>query len=140
MNLEPGTSYAVKIGKGLKDSFGQALSTEYAFHFTAGDAKPRLSMQGGTSVVEAQSGRYPLWTRNLTKLDVDIAWRRQAPSAGPCSRASNGRATELAAESGYEGRFVSLLEALLQEQTSAHLRVMLGTTLTQRRSIVTVVA
>lgn len=73
VSLEPGTSYEIKVTAGLKDAFGQTLSKEHLFFFTAGDAKPRLSMEEGTYVVEAQRGRYPLWTRNVTHLEVAAA-------------------------------------------------------------------
>jgi uncharacterized protein YfaS (alpha-2-macroglobulin family) len=75
VNLEPGTFYTVRLSAGVRDQFGQELKKEgeYSFSFTAGDAKPRLSMEAGTFAVEASWPRYSIWTRNLTHVDVQAA-------------------------------------------------------------------
>jgi hypothetical protein len=73
VNLEPGTAYEVKVSAGAKDSFGQPLAKDFTYSFTAGDARPRLSMDSGTYTLETASPRYPLWTRNLSSLQIEAA-------------------------------------------------------------------
>jgi uncharacterized protein YfaS (alpha-2-macroglobulin family) len=70
-NLEPGQHYAITVGKGLKDLFGQALANNFAFAFTVGDAKPRVAFETGVYTLETAWPRYALWTRNVGRVDVD---------------------------------------------------------------------
>jgi alpha-2-macroglobulin len=72
-NLEPGTRYTITLQKGVKDRFGQALADDFQQAFTVGDAKPRLKVAGGVYTVETSWPRYAVWTRNLSRVDVDAA-------------------------------------------------------------------
>ncbi|MCS6915687.1 MAG: MG2 domain-containing protein [Myxococcota bacterium] len=73
VSLEPTQTYEIRITRGLKDAFGQELAADHTFSFTTGDAQPRLSMIQGTCLVEANPGRLPLWTRNISTLEVAAA-------------------------------------------------------------------
>src|SRR5262249_56163253 len=72
-DFEPGVTYRVNVSRKLKDRFGQALDSDYHFRFKVGDKKPALSMQSGLFIVEASSPLYPLWTRNLSGVDVELS-------------------------------------------------------------------
>src|SRR5262249_31922573 len=70
---EPAVTYHVSVKKSMKDRFGQSLDSDYHFRFRTGDKRPALSMQSGLFVVEASSPLYPLWTRNLLGVDIELA-------------------------------------------------------------------
>ncbi len=69
-DLEVATDYVVRI-KQLADKYGQQLAAPYEMKFHSGDAKPRLSMQRGIFALEASAKGYPLWSRNVSKFDVE---------------------------------------------------------------------
>ncbi|HJZ88356.1 MAG TPA: MG2 domain-containing protein [Polyangia bacterium] len=66
-------TYTVTLARTLRDRFGQKLDSDYSFRFTTSDSRAALSMQRGLFVVEASSPLYPLWTRNLSAIDVRLA-------------------------------------------------------------------
>ena len=72
-DLEPGASYQLVIEKGLVDAFGQRIENERRHDFRVGDASPRLEAETGIYTVERASGRYPMWTRNLSDVEVRCA-------------------------------------------------------------------
>ena len=72
-DLEPGNSYQLVIDKGLVDAFGQPIEKERRHDFRVGDASPRLEAETGIYTVERSSGRYPMWTRNLSQVEVRCA-------------------------------------------------------------------
>src|SRR5262249_41792949 len=61
-DLEPGASYELLIGAGLKDVFGQVISAETKQAFAVGDASPRLRAERGIYVVERGTPHYPVFT------------------------------------------------------------------------------
>ena len=71
--FEPSVTYRVNVSRKMKDRFGQSLDSDYHFRFKVGDKRPALSMQRGLFVVEASSPLYPLWTRNLPGVDIEMA-------------------------------------------------------------------
>ena len=72
-DLDPGTSYQLQIDKGLVDAFGQRIEEGRRHDFRVGDASPRLTSETGIYTVERASGRYPMWTRNLSRVEVRCA-------------------------------------------------------------------
>ncbi len=68
--LDPNTSYNVTLDGAVKDVFGQTLGTKLEATFRTGSAAPKIAMETGQWVVEAARGKYMLWARNVTKLDV----------------------------------------------------------------------
>ena len=72
-DLQPGTNYELIVGDGLVDSFGQKLPGQRRHSFRVGDASPRLEAETGIYAIERASGRYPMWTRNLSQLEVRCA-------------------------------------------------------------------
>jgi alpha-2-macroglobulin len=72
-SLLPNTVYTIKIDGALADRFGQRLGGEHVSGFGTGDGTPRLDVETGAWVVEANRGGYLGWTRNLTKLEADVA-------------------------------------------------------------------
>lgn len=72
VNLEPQTKYTLTLSRSAKDQFGQTLVAEQQTTFLAGKAKPRLSLQRGTFVVDASAARLPFATRNLDEIDVSV--------------------------------------------------------------------
>ena len=73
VSLEPGAEHEITIRAGLRDQFGQKLAADRGIHFQVGDAKPHLSMQPGTFLIERANPTYTIWTRNLGHVDVDAA-------------------------------------------------------------------
>jgi hypothetical protein len=69
-DLEPGQSYILHVGPGLKDLFGQELNGETRHQWTVGDASPRLRTERGIYVIERSLGRYPVFTRNLPSFEL----------------------------------------------------------------------
>jgi uncharacterized protein YfaS (alpha-2-macroglobulin family) len=72
-SLEATTEYAIHVDGALTDVFGQKLPGSFDATFTTGSASPRLDVETGSWTVEASRGNYPIWTRNLTKLEVQAA-------------------------------------------------------------------
>jgi alpha-2-macroglobulin len=73
VDLESGERYVLTVKGALRDAFDQKLGKDAAHDFFVGDASPRLSLKRGIFAVEIASGRYPVWTRNLSHFDVTCA-------------------------------------------------------------------
>jgi uncharacterized protein YfaS (alpha-2-macroglobulin family) len=74
LDLKSSTQYRVKVASSLKDVFGQAIEGDKSFEFTTGQARPRLVMETGIFAVESEKkSGYPVWTRNLSRFDVECA-------------------------------------------------------------------
>ena len=71
-SLTPNTDYKIQVAAGVKDQFGQTLAGAHIAHFRTGNASPRLDVQTGSWAVEATRSTFPVWARNLTKIDVEI--------------------------------------------------------------------
>jgi len=68
--LEPRTAYTLTIDPSQKDAFGQALGTPQEVAFRTTDAKPTISMESGYFVAELKRPVIPVWTRNVTSLEL----------------------------------------------------------------------
>ncbi|MBW2277993.1 MAG: Ig-like domain-containing protein, partial [Deltaproteobacteria bacterium] len=74
VDLKSSTDYTVRLSGKLNDIFGQPIEGDTRFSFTTGKARPRLVMETGIFAVEsAKDSGYPIWTRNLSRFDVDCA-------------------------------------------------------------------
>lgn len=71
--LKPRTRYTITIDGALTDKFGQKLPGRHVATFSTGDGTPRLDVETGEWVVEAARTGYPVWARNLTKIEADVA-------------------------------------------------------------------
>jgi uncharacterized protein YfaS (alpha-2-macroglobulin family) len=71
-SLEASTQYDIHVDA-LADVFGQKLPGAFDASFVTGSASPRLDVETGSFTVEASRGSYPVWTRNLTRLEVQAA-------------------------------------------------------------------
>jgi uncharacterized protein YfaS (alpha-2-macroglobulin family) len=71
--LQANTRYTITVEPGLVDRFGQKLAGRHVASFGTGDGTPRLDVATGAWVVEASRSGYPVWSRNLTKIEVDVA-------------------------------------------------------------------
>lgn len=72
VDLAATTTYELKVGA-LVDRFGQKLAAPYSHFFTSGKPQPRISMERGIYAVEASAFGYPVWTRNVSRVDVECA-------------------------------------------------------------------
>ncbi|MFN0251553.1 MAG: MG2 domain-containing protein [Kofleriaceae bacterium] len=70
VQLDPLTSYTLTIDATQKDVFGQTLGKAETIEFRTTDAQPTISMESGYFVAELSRPVIPIWTRNVTKLDV----------------------------------------------------------------------
>lgn len=75
VDLEPDTDYTLTVDEAIADRFGQRLGKDAlrTMSFHVGDASPRLKLERGIYAVEGKSGRYPVWSRNLSRFDVTCA-------------------------------------------------------------------
>jgi hypothetical protein len=74
VDLKSDTGYAIRLDEGFTDTLGQRLEGGLTFEFTTGSARPRFSMETGIFAVEAATGEgYPVWTRNVSRFDVECA-------------------------------------------------------------------
>lgn len=71
-DLEVETEYRVKVAE-LADSYGQRLTAPFEHTFRTGDARPRISMERGIYALEASARGYPIWTRNVSRYEVECA-------------------------------------------------------------------
>ncbi len=70
VQLEPQTAYTLTIDAAQKDVFGQALDKPQLLSFKTTDAKPTISMESGYFVAELKRPVIPVWTRNVTALQL----------------------------------------------------------------------
>lgn len=66
------TEYKLEV-KALADSYGQRLTAPFEHTFRTGDARPRISMERGIYALEASARGYPIWTRNVSRYEVECA-------------------------------------------------------------------
>ena len=70
--LDARTAYTIHIAEGQQDVFGQKLGKAQVIELRTADAQPTISMDSGYFVAELGRPVLPIWTRNVTKLDLDI--------------------------------------------------------------------
>ena len=71
--LAPNKRYTITVDAALADRFGQHLSGQFVASFGTGDGTPRLDVETGAWVVEANRAGYAAWARNLTRIEADVA-------------------------------------------------------------------
>ena len=71
--LQPNTRYTITVDAGIVDRFGQKLAGKHVASFGTGNGSPRMDVETGAWVVESSRAGYPVWSRNLTKIEVDVA-------------------------------------------------------------------
>jgi alpha-2-macroglobulin len=71
--LEAHTSYKLTIDAGQRDVFDQKLDKPQVLTFHTTDARPSVSMETGYFVAELKRPVLPVWTRNVTQLQVTAA-------------------------------------------------------------------
>lgn len=70
VQLDPQTAYEIQIDGKQTDVFGQALGKTQVLNFRTTDAKPTISMESGYFVAELKRPVVPVWTRNVTALQL----------------------------------------------------------------------
>ncbi|MCL2012339.1 MAG: MG2 domain-containing protein [Cystobacterineae bacterium] len=75
-SFAPGTSYEIRLEKGLKDEFGQELEADFVAHIKTADVEPYLGLGGSNTLVELSQVEkgLPLSFRNLEQAELR-AWR-----------------------------------------------------------------
>jgi alpha-2-macroglobulin len=68
--FEARTDYTLTIDAAQTDVFGQKLDKPQVLEFRTTDAKPTISMESGYFVAELKRPVVPLWTRNVTEIQV----------------------------------------------------------------------
>jgi len=76
--LEALTSYTITVGKDQKDIFGQTIDKPQTIAFRTADAKPTISVESGYFVAELKRPVVPVWTRNVTEMEVTAVQLTQA--------------------------------------------------------------
>ena len=64
------TDYTLTIDAEQKDVFGQKLGKPQVIEFHTADAKPTISLEAGYFIGELKRPVVPLWTRNVTEIEV----------------------------------------------------------------------
>ncbi len=72
VQLDARTSYTLTIEASQRDVFGQTLDKPQVLAFRTTDAKPTLSMESGYFIAELKRPVIPLWTRNVTELQLTV--------------------------------------------------------------------
>lgn len=72
VELEARTSYTITIDAAQEDVFGQKLGAPKTLELRTTDAKPTVSLESGYFVAELKRPVLPVWTRNVTSLDLRI--------------------------------------------------------------------
>lgn len=67
------TKYKITLSGDIKDRFGQTLGQEKVLKFKTGSARPRLSLETGIYALEASAPGYPVWSRNVSTVNVKCA-------------------------------------------------------------------
>ncbi len=73
LNLATSTQYTLALERGMIDLHGQRLESPFRSSFKTGDASPRLTFEKGIYALEASAPGYPVWTRNLSRFEVECA-------------------------------------------------------------------
>jgi alpha-2-macroglobulin len=68
--LEAQTAYTLTIDKTQLDAFGQTIEKPETLEFRTTDAQPTISVESGYFVAELKRPVLPVWTRNVTELQV----------------------------------------------------------------------
>jgi alpha-2-macroglobulin len=68
--FEARTSYTLTIDGAQTDVFGQKLGKPQVLEFRTTDAQPTISMESGYFVAELKRPVVPLWTRNVSEIQV----------------------------------------------------------------------
>jgi len=68
--LEANTTYTLTIDALQMDVFGQRLDKKQVLTFHTTNAKPTISMESGYFVAELKRPVVPLWTRNVTEIEL----------------------------------------------------------------------
>lgn len=71
-DLEVETEYKIEVAA-LADKYGQRLTAPFEHTFRTGDARPRISMERGIYALEASARGYPVWTRNVSRYEIECA-------------------------------------------------------------------
>ena len=71
-DLEVETEYKIKVND-LADGYGQHLTAPFEHTFRTGDARPRISMERGIYALETSARGYPIWTRNVSRYEIECA-------------------------------------------------------------------
>ncbi|HEX3475699.1 MAG TPA: MG2 domain-containing protein [Kofleriaceae bacterium] len=64
------TDYTLTVDGSQQDVFGQALGKPQVIEFHTADALPTISLESGYFVAELKRAVVPMWTRNVTSVDV----------------------------------------------------------------------
>ena len=70
--LEARTEYTITVADTQLDVFGQKLGKKEVIQIRTADAQPTISMDSGYFVAELKRPVLPIWTRNVSKLDLRI--------------------------------------------------------------------
>jgi uncharacterized protein YfaS (alpha-2-macroglobulin family) len=73
LSLSSRTQYTVEVASGLTDQYGQALQRAERWQFTTDRPLGQLQMEKGIFVVETAAAGYPVWTRNLSRMEIECA-------------------------------------------------------------------
>jgi uncharacterized protein YfaS (alpha-2-macroglobulin family) len=73
LDLATSTQHTVALERGMVDAHGQRLEGSFRSSFKTGDASPRLTFEKGIYALEASAEGYPVWTRNLSRFEVECA-------------------------------------------------------------------
>ncbi|MBA3395939.1 MAG: hypothetical protein H0T89_25130 [Deltaproteobacteria bacterium] len=76
--LEARTTYTLTIDASQRDVFGQQLDKPQTLEFRTADAEPTISLESGYFVAELKRPVLPVWTRNVTELDIRVVDITQA--------------------------------------------------------------
>ncbi|MCC6873453.1 MAG: hypothetical protein IT378_04015, partial [Sandaracinaceae bacterium] len=74
VNLDASQRYTLEIAADLTDQFGQRLGQPFRRQLQTTDASPRVHMETGIYAVEAASRGYPIWSRNVRRMNVRCAY------------------------------------------------------------------
>ncbi|HEY5924417.1 MAG TPA: MG2 domain-containing protein, partial [Kofleriaceae bacterium] len=76
--FEARTDYTLTVDSAQTDVFGQKLDKPQVLSFRTTDAKPTISMESGYFVAELKRPVVPLWTRNVSEVQVTAVEVTQA--------------------------------------------------------------
>lgn len=80
----PNTQYKLTLKAGLKDAYGSVLDRDQTFSFATGDYWPLFYMDTGQVVLErGLGGLFPLYVRNVDKIDVRLLYAPWADNPQP---------------------------------------------------------
>lgn len=74
VSLQPETEYAIVVGEGLQDMWGQTLGAGHRAVFRTTVAPPRLHLETGIFALESSQPGYPVWSRHVESMEVECAY------------------------------------------------------------------